>query len=115
VEFAALGAEHVAVNGGQVGSRSLIELLKQQSPAAHIIRIGAIRPGDPGISATGPEARAVAKAAAKDHVDVATSGALQDDVFTGAGFRETTVTGDLSVGSVLLTWLTQDRPRTSGP
>jgi hypothetical protein len=115
VEFAALGAEHVVVNGGQVGSRSLIELLKDQSPHARIIRIAAIRSGGSGISASGPQAPTIAKAGDKDHVRTNTSGGVQDDVFTSAGLTETTVAGGLSVGPVLLTFLTEEQGSTTAP
>lgn len=105
VEFAALGAEHITVNGGQVGGRSLIELLKTQSPRPQIVRIGAVRNGPQSASAAGPAASAMRSAGGRVYVHVATSGSPPDDVFTRAGFAETVVRGDISVGRVVLAFL----------
>jgi hypothetical protein len=105
VEFAALGAQHTDVNGGQVGARSLIELLKQARPQPSIIRIGNIRQGASGLTVTGPRAASITAAAAKQGVAARRSGSVPDDVFTSAGFAETVVDGNLSAGPVLLAYL----------
>jgi hypothetical protein len=105
VEFAALGAEHIAANGGQVGGRSLIELLKASSSRPQIVRIGAVGSGSKGVSVAGPAASSVRSAGAHVHIQVATTGLPPNDVFTRAGFAETVVSGDISVGRVLLAFL----------
>jgi hypothetical protein len=105
VEFAALGAQHVSVNGGQVGARSLIALLKQ-SPTPSIIRIGQVTQGSPEISVSGSAASALRSAARRAGVPVRTAGSRPNDVFTSAGFAETVVQGGFGVGSVVLAYLT---------
>jgi hypothetical protein len=105
VEFAALGAQQVAVNGGQVGGRSLIELLKPQSPQPQIIRIGQVTEHPPGVSVAGAAAAAIRAAAARTGVALGAAGPPPNDVFTSAGFGESVVGGGLAVGSVLLAYL----------
>lgn len=115
VEFAALGAEHVDVNGGQVGARSLIELLKQQPGEPQIIRLAHISDTASGISVIGRGAPAFRRAAAADGVHVAASAALTDDVFTSAGFGETVVEGGPSLGPVLLSYLRHEAKGSPAP
>ncbi|MDP9233230.1 MAG: hypothetical protein M3P01_01605 [Actinomycetota bacterium] len=105
VEFAALGAQQVAVNGGQVGARSLIELLRPQSPQPQIIRIGQVTEHRPEVSVAGAAAAAIRTAALRTGVALGARGPVPDDVFTRAGLGETTVDGGLAVGSVLLAYL----------
>jgi hypothetical protein len=106
VEFAALGAEHIAVNGGQVGARSLIELLKSQSPLPRIVRIGDLRQGVPNVSVAGPAARSIRSAARSAHLVVQAAGSAPKDLFTAAGYAETVIDGNAAAGSVLLAFLT---------
>jgi hypothetical protein len=105
VEFAALGAEHIAVNGGQVGARSLIELLRSQSPVPRIVRIGDLREGLPNVSVAGPDARSIRAAARRSQLVVQVAGSAPKDAFTDAGFAETVIDGNGAVGSVLLAFL----------
>jgi hypothetical protein len=105
VEFAALGAQHVAVNGGQVGARSLIELLKPRRPQPRVIRIGNVAEHPPGVSVAGAAAAAIRAAAARTGVALGATGPAPDDVFTRAGFDETVVDGSLAVGAVVLAYL----------
>jgi hypothetical protein len=105
VEFAALGAEHVNVDGGQVGSRSLIELLKQQSSRPQIIRLADVANTTGPISAAGPAAASLRRAAEDLHIHLAASGTLSRDVFASAGFRETVIQGGPTLGPVLLSYL----------
>jgi hypothetical protein len=105
VEFVALGAEHVAVNGGQVGGRSLIELLKGLSPLPQVVRIGDVSGGPARISVAGQAAALIRSAAVRAHIHVR-AGSLPSDVFTRAGFAETVIGGGLSAGPALLAFLT---------
>ncbi|MEA2510247.1 MAG: hypothetical protein QOG21_2329 [Actinomycetota bacterium] len=106
VEFVALGAEHIAINGGQVGGRSLIELLKGQSPLPRLVRIGDVSGGSAQPSVAGPAAPSIRSVAARAHIPVRGAGSPPSDVFTRAGFAETVIGGGLSAGPVLLTFLT---------
>jgi hypothetical protein len=105
VEFAALGAEHVAVNGGQVGARSLIRLLSAESPTPNIIRIGAVSGGPPEVSVSGPTALSIRSAAGRIDMFVRLAGSPPKDVFTSAGFAETVIDGNLQAGPILLAYL----------
>jgi hypothetical protein len=106
VEFAALGAQHVSVNGGQVGARSLIQQLKSQTPRPQIVRIGEMKPGPARLSVSGPAAASLRSVARRAHIRVLSAGPPPQDVFTGAGFQETVVAGGESAGPVLLAFLT---------
>lgn len=105
VEFAALGAEHTTVNGGQVGARSLIELLKPLQHKPRIIRVGPISGAADAVSVRGPSSRAIAGRARGVAVPVRASPVLQDDVFVQAGYSETVLSGNVALGRVLLTYL----------
>jgi hypothetical protein len=106
VEFAALGAQHISINGGQVGARSLIEQLKGQSPRPPIVRIEGVSEGTGRASVVGPAAASLRDAAERAHIAVQRGGSPPSDVFTRAGFAETVVRGGESVGPALLAFLT---------
>jgi hypothetical protein len=106
VEFAALGAQHISINGGQVGARSLIEQLKGQKPKPHIVRIGEVSGGAGQVSVAGQAAAAFRSSTKRAHIAVGAGGSPPDDVFTRAGFSETVLRGGQSVGPALLAYLT---------
>jgi hypothetical protein len=106
VEFAALGAQHISINGGQVGARSLIEQFTGQNPRPSIVRIGDVRMRAAPVSADGSAAASFRSAANRAHIEVRRGNSSQSDVFTKAGFGETVVGGGRSVGAALLAFLT---------
>jgi hypothetical protein len=105
VEFAALGAEHIAVNGGEVGARSLVEVLKSQNLQPRIVRLGGVGEDQPDVEAAGPAADSIRSAAASLHVEVRTVGPAPTDVLTQAGFAESVIEGSLLAGPALFAHL----------
>jgi hypothetical protein len=106
VQFAALGAEHTSLNGGESGSRSLISILRKQRPSPQILRIGEVEARGAGISAAGPLAQAIRAEGARLHAKVFFDTGAPRDALTRGGFSETVVGGSVSLGRVLLAYLT---------
>jgi hypothetical protein len=115
VEFVALGAEHTTANGGQVGERSLIQQLRDQSRRPQIVRVGVVRMDRAKVAVAGPARGAIRSTVARLHYEIAFGGAPRSDVFTRAGFPETIIAGNLSIGRVLLAYLARTSSASSRP
>jgi hypothetical protein len=106
VEFVALGAEHAAVEGGNLGSRRLARQLTDEDRAPDVIVVD--RVGGRALTAVGEAAASLASEARALGFSLGrrapASGA--GEVFSAAGFDTTVVSGSAAaVGPVLLAYL----------
>jgi hypothetical protein len=109
VEFVALGAEHAAAGGGELGSRRLAEFLIERDEGPLVITIGPVEESGSTFAAAGTGADELDAVAASLDLDAATApepAGGPGSVFARAGFRQATVWGSVDgVGRVLLDFL----------
>lgn len=103
--FAALGAEHASLSGGELGARRLAEFLIDRKLGPVVVVVGRISESGRAFAVSGTGAAPFEQAAARLGIDVegAAPSAGAARVFGEAGFRQATVSGSVdAVGRVLL-------------
>jgi hypothetical protein len=108
VEFVALGAENTRLNGGNLGSRRLVEFLRNDEPTPLVVLLDGVTAGEVMFGATGEDAPELFAAA--DRVGVAVGSpeppGQSAAVLERAGIRHVSVVGNSEeVGRVLLEFL----------
>lgn len=108
VQFVALGAENTALNEGSLGSRRLVEFLRDDGLSPLVISLDGVSGGAGAFAARGDDAGDLVAVA--DELGVATGAPgparPSEAVFERAGMRQVSVTGGADdVGRVLLEFL----------
>jgi hypothetical protein len=108
VEFAALGAEHARVRGGELGSKVLVQDLRDEDIRPLIVTLDADT-GTGGVTALGPGATEVMAIARRMGIAFRRTKATAADAFTAAGLDHLHVGGGTAqVGRVMLEYLSSD-------
>jgi hypothetical protein len=116
VEFVALGAENTRLNGGNLGSRRLVEFLNDDDLDPLVVLLDGVTAGEVLFAASGDDAPELFAAADRVGVEVGSPGALRQTaaVLRRAGVRHVSVFGHVEdVGRVLLEFLAGPAPSPS--
>jgi len=116
VEFVALGAENTRSNGGNLGSRRLVEFLNDDDMDPLVVVLDGVTSGEKLFGASGDDAPELFAAADRAGVEVGSPEPLRptDAVLERAGVRHVSVTGHVEdVGRVLLEFLAGPAPSPS--
>jgi hypothetical protein len=108
VEFVALGAEHTRVNEGNLGSRRLVEFLREEDLSPLIVSLGDVSADGAEVTVGGDAASDLLVVADRLGVPTGAAGSLgpTDVVFRRAGLHDISIDGGAGdVGRVLLEFL----------
>jgi hypothetical protein len=108
VEFVALGAENTPLNGGNLGSRRLVEFLRDEEMSPLVVLLDGVTGGEVLFGARGESAPELFSAADRVGVEVGSPEPPRptDGVLERAGVRHVSLSGHVEdVGRVLLEFL----------
>lgn len=118
VEFVALGAEQTRLNGGNLGSRRLVEFLRGDELSPLVISLEDVSRGSSPLLVRGDDADALVAIADRLKIDSGplVSAGAAEAVFERAGMRQASVEGGAdSVARVILEFLAPQEGASSSP